>query len=136
MPDGSDREPPVTDTIAAAKPASRILWTRSLWMRLGALGGLTATLLLLTLPESDHALRLAAQVQFMHSMATLACATFMNIGARQARHAPAFFLGGIVLYCGPATAGVATAIQPLGMAAFAVGWGIMIWSARDIDREG
>lgn len=136
MPDGSHREPPVTDTIAAARLAGRAFWTRSLWMRLGALGGLSAALLLLTLPESDHALRLAAQVQFMHSMATLACATFMNIGARQARHAPGFFLSGMVLYCGPADAGILTAIQPLGMAAFAIGWGIMIWSARDIDCEG
>ena len=30
----------------------------------------------------------------LHGMATFACATFMNVGARGARHAPALFLSG------------------------------------------
>src|SRR3546814_7165820 len=32
--------------------------------------------------------RLAAQIQFIHSMTCFGCATFMNLGARKARFAP------------------------------------------------
>lgn len=86
-------------------------------------------------------MRLGAQVQFMHSMATLACATFMNIGASGARLAPAFFLGGILLYCFPIYAeaiGIldsAALITPFGLSAFITGWLILAWSAKDIDKN-
>jgi uncharacterized membrane protein YgdD (TMEM256/DUF423 family) len=123
----------------AARPA-KAFWKRSLWMRLGALNGLAAILMLLLADESAASLRQSAQIHFMHAMATLGCATFMNVGARQARHAPAFFLGGIVLYCFPAyfeAAGLAssfTAIRRCGIVAFIVGWSILALSARDIDK--
>ncbi|MBZ9647564.1 DUF423 domain-containing protein [Sphingobium sp. 3R8] len=115
-------------------------------MRLGALNGLFALSVLLLsdeplfLPGYSALIRLGAQVQFMHGMATLACATFMNIGARSARLAPAFFLGGILLYCLPiygqaiGLLGSIAMFKQLGLAAFGTGWLILAWSARDIDR--
>jgi len=109
-------------------------------MRLGALNGLTAILVLLLSDEGAISLRQSAQIHFMHAMATLGCATFMNVGARKARHAPAFFLGGIILYCFPPyfeAAGLAnsfTAIRRCGIIAFIVGWSILALSARDIDK--
>src|SRR3546814_17205853 len=44
--------------------------------------------------------RLAAQIQFIHSMTCFGCATFMNLGARKARFAPGSFLTGSFLLCG------------------------------------
>lgn len=128
-----------------ARPTGAI-WTRALWMRLGALNGLVSLCILLLAgaplfaPEAAAAIRLGAQVQFMHGMATLACATFMNIGATAARLAPAFFLGGAVLYCLP-TYAIALGLpaplmlaQAAGLGALATGWAILAWSARDIDK--
>lgn len=122
------------------------IWRRAVWMRLGALNGLFALAILLlseqALPLSEHSglLRQAAQIQFMHGMATLACATFMNIGAICARYAPGFFLSGIVLYCMPiygeaiGIGGPVNLIKPAGLVAFVAGWLILAWSARDIDK--
>jgi uncharacterized membrane protein YgdD (TMEM256/DUF423 family) len=122
------------------------LWRRSLWMRLGALSGAMAVLIWLAAnlavmdAERAAALRIGAQVQFMHGMATFACATFMNIGAHKARYAPAFFLGGILLFSGPVYAvacGMPAAIgmiEPVGVVALVMGWLILAWSAGTIDR--
>lgn len=131
---------------AAMRPA-RAFWSRPVWMRLGALNGLVALIILLLsdapmlTAAQEASIRLGAQVQFMHSMATLACATFMNIGARGARLAPAFFMSGILLYCLPTYAGalgfsgLSALIKPAGLGAFTAGWLIMAWSARDIDKN-
>jgi len=115
-------------------------------MRLAALSGAMSVLIwlfanLATLdPGRAASLRLGAQVQFMHGMATFACATFMNIGAYGARYAPAFFLGGILLFSVPvyvvacgALPGIAL-VEPVGMIALGVGWLILAWSAGTIDR--
>lgn len=137
----------------ASKPAfasmqpARAFWNRALWMRLGALNGLVALIILLLsdapmlTARQEALIRLGAQVQFMHGMATLACATFMNIGAKGARLAPGFFMSGILLYCLPTYAGALGfsgwpgLIKPAGLGAFTAGWLIMAWSARDIDRS-
>jgi len=115
-------------------------------MRLGALNGLTALAILLAAhhpvfrPGSAELVHLGAQVQFMHGMATIACATFMNIGAKGARFAPAFFLSGVVLFCLPLYGeaagwiGVQLFPQRLGIAAFAAGWLVVAWAAKDIDK--
>ncbi len=122
------------------------LWRRALWMRLAALSGALSVLIWLFAnlaplsPDRAASLRLGAQVQFMHGMATFACATFMNIGAYGARFAPAFFLGGILLFSVPLYAvasgapGVIEIVEPAGIAALVAGWLILAWSARDIDR--
>lgn len=113
------------------------IWRRPLWMRLGALSGVGAILVMLIGPPSLHAV---AQIQFVHAMATFACATFMNIGAVRARWAPALFLGGALLWCGPAyvlAAGGPSAvmlIQPAGFLALICGWGVLAWSAGGVDR--
>jgi uncharacterized membrane protein YgdD (TMEM256/DUF423 family) len=129
---------------AVPRPA---FWKRAVWMRLGALNGLVAIGLILLSENSailavhSAALRHGAQIQFMHGMATLACATFMNIGAIGARRAPAFFQVGIMLYCLPVYAEAVAvlepvaAMKPLGICAFAIGWLIMAVSAQDIDKH-
>lgn len=129
-------------TSAPARP----LWRRAVWMRLGALNGLFALCVLLSsdgfpfLPGQAALVRTAAQVQFMHGMATLACATFMNVGARSARLAPAFFLSGVLLYCLPIYAqamGLPSShalVTRLGLTIIGIGWLILAWSARDVDR--
>src|SRR5260370_35366030 len=76
-------------------------WSRPLWMRLGALGAVCAALILLCAPVGAAQLRQAAQIQFMHAMSTFACATFMNVGGRSAKHALACFVAGSLLYSLP-----------------------------------
>lgn len=129
---------------AVPRPA---FWKRAVWMRLGAFNGLIALGLILLSENSAIsamcavALRHGAQIQFMHGMATLACATFMNVGAIGARRAPAFFLVGILLYCLPTYAEVVASLEwvavmkPLGIGAFTIGWLIMAASAQDIDKH-
>lgn len=131
----------------ASAPVAAAFWTRALWMRLGALNGLVSLCILLLSGSSlfaadvAAAIRLGAQIQFMHGMATLACATFMNIGATGARLAPAFFLGGVGLFCLPTYLSPVTPsatlvlVKGAGLCAFAAGWTILAWSARDIDKS-
>ena len=122
-------------------------WKRALWMRLGALNGLVSLAILLEAdsplfrPGTESLVHLGAQVQFMHGMATIACATFMNIGAKGARLAPAFFLSGILLFCLPLYGeaagwfGALVLPQRIGVAAFVIGWLIMAWASKDIDKH-
>jgi uncharacterized membrane protein YgdD (TMEM256/DUF423 family) len=90
-------------------------------------------------PRAAELLKTGAQYQFTHAMASFACATFMQVGARRARFAPAFFLGGTLLFSGslyalafgaPRWVG---AITPLGGVSFLVGWAVLIWAARGVD---
>jgi uncharacterized membrane protein YgdD (TMEM256/DUF423 family) len=91
-------------------------------------------------PKAQEWLRTGATYGFMHTMATFACATFINVGGRRARHAPAYFLSGVVLFSGSLYAMAAGAprwlgmITPLGGLLFLVGWAILAWAAVDIDR--
>src|SRR5450432_2773072 len=81
-------------------------WDRRNWMTLAALSGLAAVAFGasaahgLADSKAQELMRTGASYQFMHAMASLACATFMQVGARRARFAPAFFLGGTVLFSG------------------------------------
>jgi uncharacterized membrane protein YgdD (TMEM256/DUF423 family) len=91
-------------------------------------------------PRGADLLRTGATYEFMHSMAVFACATFMQIGARRARFAPAFFLPGIVLFSGSLYALAFGAprwvgfITPLGGLLFLAGWAVLIWASRMIDE--
>src|SRR3546814_1428674 len=84
--------------------------------------------------------RLAAQIQFIHSMTCFGCATFMNLGARKARFAPGSFLIGSFLLCGslylaPYYRGpVQFAAGCIGSAGLLVGWIVLIAAAGPIDR--
>lgn len=121
-------------------------WNRRTWMTLGAISGFLAVAIGafaahgIADPQAKDWLKTGASYQFMHTMATLACATFMNVGARGARHAPAFFLAGIVLFSGSLYAMALGApcwlgaVTPLGGLLFLAGWAVMAWSARKVDR--
>jgi uncharacterized membrane protein YgdD (TMEM256/DUF423 family) len=123
-----------------------MLWIRRLWMRLAALsGGVSVAMGAFAAHGAATAraaelLRTGATYEFMHAMASLACATFMQVGARRARFAPAFFLSGTVLFSGslyalafgaPHSVGLLT---PIGGSLFLIGWGVVVWAAGGVDR--
>ncbi len=122
------------------------LWNRRVWLLLAAAGGFASVGFGafaahgVADPHSRELLRTGALYGFIHALATFGCATLLQIGGRRARFAPAFFLGGVVLFSGslyamalgaPAWLG---AITPLGGLAFLIGWAIMAWAALDVDR--
>jgi uncharacterized membrane protein YgdD (TMEM256/DUF423 family) len=121
------------------------LWSRRNWMTLAAVGGFIAVAVGAFAahgvrdPEAKELLRTGATYGFMHTMATFACATFMQVGARRARFAPAFFLSGVVLFSGSLYAlalgapRIVGAITPLGGLSFLAGWAILAWAARGVD---
>jgi uncharacterized membrane protein YgdD (TMEM256/DUF423 family) len=123
------------------------MWTRGLWMRLAALSGFCAIAVGAFAAHgvkdarAAEWLRLGAHYEFMHAMATFACATFMNIGARRARFAPAFFLSGSLVFSGSLYAmalgapRILGAITPIGGALFLIGWAVLAWSAGTIDQD-
>ena len=91
-------------------------------------------------PAAREWLRTGAQYQFVHALATIGAAVFVAQGARLARLAPWFFLGGTMLFSGSLYAmalggprGLG-AVTPLGGLAFMIGWLILAWSARKIER--
>ena len=90
--------------------------------------------------RASEVMRTGATYEFMHAMACFACAVFMQVGARRARFAPAFFLGGTVLFSGslyalalgaPRWTGI---ITPFGGVAFLIGWAVLAWAARGVDQ--
>lgn len=124
----------------------RVSWDRRTWMTLGAVSGFVSIALGAFAAHGAEGraaelLRTGATYEFMHAMATFACATFMNIGARRARFAPAFFLSGTVLFSGSLYAMAFGAprwlgmVTPLGGLAFLAGWAVLAWAARDIDQD-
>jgi len=123
-----------------------MIWTRRLWMTLAAAGGFVAVAMGafaahgVSDPAAKAWLQTGAQYGFMHTMATFACAVFMEIGARRARFAPAFFLPGVVLFSGSLYAMALGAprwmgaITPLGGLLFLLGWATLVWAALEIDQ--
>ncbi len=121
-------------------------WTRRTWMTLAAIGGFIAVAVGafaahgVADPQAKEWLKTGAQYGFMHTMATFACATFMNIGGRRARLAPAFFLSGVVIFSGSLYAMAfgaprwLGAVTPIGGILFLIGWATLAWAARDVDQ--
>ena len=121
------------------------VWSRRNWMTLGALGGFLAVAIGafaahgVTDPKAVEWLKTGSMYGFMHTIATFACATFMQIGARRARFAPAFFLSGVLLFSGSLYAMALGAphwlgaVTPLGGLCFLAGWAILAWAAREVD---
>ena len=120
-------------------------WTRRNWMTLAALSGFIAVGMGafaahgLRDARAQELIRTGSAYGFMHTMATFACATFMQVGARRARFAPAFFLSGVVLFSGslyglalgaPRWVGI---ITPFGGLLFLTGWAVLAWAARGVD---
>jgi uncharacterized membrane protein YgdD (TMEM256/DUF423 family) len=120
-------------------------WTRRNWMTLAAVGGFIAVAVgafaahVVKDPETKELLKTGALYGFMHTMATFACATFIQVGARRARFAPAFFLSGVALFSGSLFALAAGAprivgiVTPIGGLCFLAGWAILAWAARGVD---
>ena len=121
-------------------------WTRRLWMTLAALSGFISVgagafaAHALTDPSARELMKTGSSYEFMHALATLACAALVKVGAARARFAPAFFLSGTVLFSGslyalalgaPRWAGVVT---PFGGLLFLIGWGVLAWAARGVDQ--
>ena len=121
------------------------IWTRRTWMRLAALGGLVAVGVGAFAahgaadPRAEALLRTGATYGFMHTMATFACATFMQIGAKRARFAPAFFLSGVVVFSGSLYALALGAprwlgaVTPVGGLLFLTGWAVLAWAAAGVE---
>lgn len=121
-------------------------WNRRTWMTLAAILGFSAIAVGafaahgVSDPQGREWLKTGATYAFMHAMATFACATFMNIGGRRARFAPAFFLSGAVVFSGSLYAMALGgprwlgAVTPVGGALFLAGWAILAWAALTIDR--
>jgi uncharacterized membrane protein YgdD (TMEM256/DUF423 family) len=128
---------------SALQSPTETRWNRRLWMRLATVNALASAVALIfsghMAEDVSSVVRLGAQVQFMHSMASIACATFMNVGARRARHAPAFLLGGSLLFAvhhyGAAAGLWGLANGAVGFAAvmMASGWIIIFAAGRNID---
>ena len=122
-------------------------WTRRTWMTLAAVSGFVAVAVGafaahgVTDPVAREWLRTGASYGFMHTMATFACATFMQVGARRARFAPALFLSGVVLFSGSLYAMALGgprwlgAVTPVGGLLFLAGWATLAWAARGVDPD-
>jgi uncharacterized membrane protein YgdD (TMEM256/DUF423 family) len=116
-------------------------WTRRIWTTLAALSGLIAVAAGafgahgVQDPTARELLRTGATYEFIHALATLACAALMITAMPRARFAPAWFLGGALLFSGslyalafgaPRLVGIVT---PFGGVAFMVGWAVLAWAA-------
>jgi uncharacterized membrane protein YgdD (TMEM256/DUF423 family) len=114
-------------------------WTR-LWATLAAISGFIAVAAGAFAahgvrdPMGRELLRTGSTYEFMHALATLACVALAGAMPR-ARFAPAFFLGGTLLFSGslyalafgaPRMVGIVT---PFGGLAFLAGWAVLAWAA-------
>jgi uncharacterized membrane protein YgdD (TMEM256/DUF423 family) len=124
-----------------------MIWTRRNWLTLAAISGLTSVAIGafaahgVTDPRAKDLLKTGAQYEFMHAIATIACAIFMRLGGARARFAPAAFLSGSLLFSGslyalalgaPRWTG---AVTPIGGLLFLAGWAVLIWAARGVDKR-
>lgn len=123
-------------------------WTRRNWMTLAALGGFVAVAVGAFAahgvkdPEAREWLRTGSLYGFMHTLAVFGCAIAMQIGAQRARHAPALFLSGVVLFSGSLYAMAFGAppwlglVTPVGGLLLLTGWAVLAWAARGVDPQG
>jgi uncharacterized membrane protein YgdD (TMEM256/DUF423 family) len=120
-------------------------WTRGSWTTLAALSGFLGVAFGafaahgLTDPKAAEVMRTGSTYELAHALATLACAAMVPFAPR-ARFAPAFFLGGSLLFSGslyalalgaPHWIGIVT---PFGGLAFLAGWAVLVWAALGIDQ--
>jgi uncharacterized membrane protein YgdD (TMEM256/DUF423 family) len=121
-------------------------WTRRLWMTLAAISGFVSVAAGafaahgLT-DRASEVMHTGATYEFLHALAVIGCAAFMQAGAERARFAPAFFLCGSVLFSGslyalalgaPRWIGI---ITPFGGLLFLAGWAALAWAAQSVDKE-
>lgn len=128
--------------LAGFRPSlSRLIWSRRVWMGLAVFTAMMGSgVLIVTANGGDgiSAVRHAAQIQFMHAMSTFACATFMNVGARGAQHAPAWFLSGSFIFALPAYAPglevIGSSARVAGSLLLLMGWVVLAASLGGVDR--
>src|ERR1700761_4149108 len=120
-------------------------WTRRLWMTLAGISGFLSVAFGAFAAhglsgQAAEVMRTGATYEFMHALATIGCAAFIQVGAARARIAPAFFLSGSVLFSGslyalalgaPRWVGIVT---PFGGLLFLAGWAVLAWAARGGDQ--
>jgi uncharacterized membrane protein YgdD (TMEM256/DUF423 family) len=115
-------------------------WTPRLWASLAAISGFIAVAAGafaahgVADPTAKELLRTGSTYELVHALATLVCAALVA-GMPRARFAPAWFLGGSLLFSGslyalalgaPRIVGLVT---PSGGLAFLVGWAVLAWAA-------
>ena len=116
-------------------------WTRRVWTTLAAVSGFIAVAAGAFAahgvqdPTARELLRTGSTYEFMHALASLACAALAATAMPRARFAPAWFLGGTLLFSGslyalafgaPRIVGV---ITPIGGLCFLAGWAVLAWAA-------
>ena len=122
-------------------------WTRRVWTTLAAVSGFIAVAAGAFAAHGMHdplgqeLLRTGSTYEFMHALATLACAALVATSMPRARFAPALFLVGTLLFSGslyalafgaPRLAGV---ITPIGGLCFLAGWAVLAWATATSKRE-
>lgn len=122
------------------------MWTRRNWLTLAAIAGFLAVAggafgaHGIGDPQAKAWMQTGAQYALAHVLATFACAAVMGMGARRAALAPAFFLVGVILFTGSLFAMALGgprwlgAITPLGGLSFLIGWVVLAWAVRGVDR--
>ena len=122
-------------------------WTRRLWTSLAAISGFVAVLAGAFAahgaqdPTAKELLRTGSTYELTHALAVLACAGLDGPGMPRARFAPAWFLGGSLLFSGSLYAlalgapRIIGAITPFGGVAFLVGWAVLAWAAATSARR-
>ncbi len=92
-------------------------------------------------PLAKELVRTGATYEAIRALATVACAAFIDVGARRAGYAPALFLTGSVIFCGslyglalgaPRWLGAAT---PIGGLLFLAGWAVLAWACVTVERQ-
>jgi uncharacterized membrane protein YgdD (TMEM256/DUF423 family) len=121
-----------------------VIWTHRNWLTFAAISAFVSIAVGafaahgVTDPGAKELLETGARYEFMHAIATIACATFMQLGAVRARLAPAAFLSGSLLFSGSLYALACGAprwigaVTPVGGLLFLSGWAVLIWAARSI----
>ncbi len=122
-------------------------WTRPVWTSLAAISGFIAVAAGAFAAHgmqdgaAKELLRTGALYELTHALAVLACAALAGAGMPRARFAPAWFLGGSLLFSGSLYAlalgapRIVGAITPFGGVAFLVGWAVLAWAAATSARS-
>lgn len=117
------------------------------WMTLAALGGLASVGFGafgahgVADPQAQGWLRTGAEYGLIHCLAVFACAVVAQMGGARARVAAPLFLGGAAIFSGSLYAMALGAprwfgaITPIGGLLFLIGWAVLAWAARAVDRQ-
>lgn len=116
-----------------------------MWLRAAIVNALLAGLMTMSHSAVEQGtngavLRQAAQIALMHAMGTIACATFMKMGASSAARVPSFFVLGSILYSVPIyiswpQGDIRDIVRIVGVIVLALGWISLLMSASEVDRD-